>query len=202
MKASTLCFLSSAPLLARAAVVSLVQFVDPTEITSGVSLTSTDGVAVPLGTNGAETTYLIAGPDTTTITTTESGATRTTTQVTTESFTVVASASGFKATNLGGLVSGLNVECHYTAAQAGECLYFVTDGTSGATTVTVTGTPDVLAVPISDKSGGASPTSNATGGDASSGGQNNGKNSATGFSAAGKLVAVLGGLVMGALATL
>ncbi|KAL0576131.1 hypothetical protein V5O48_005849 [Marasmius crinis-equi] len=199
MKAITLCFLSSVPLLAQSAVVSLVQFVDPIDITNGDTITSSGPVAVPVGTNGAETSYLISEEDTRTITSTASGATTTITQTTTNTFTLVASASGYKVTNAPGLVSGLNVECHYTAAQAGECLYFESGGSpSGATsTFTVTGTPQVVAISISDKSGGASPTNNAT-----SGGSSGDRNSATGWSAAGMLAGVLSGLVMGIFAIL
>ena len=97
----------------------------------------------------------------------------------------MASASGFKGIGLGGYES---IECRRTGDKVGECIYIVSDA-GEVQTVTYTGSPMALIVPVSEKAGGASPT----------GGSGNG-NGAVGIAPGKMLVGILGGLVMGAYA--
>ncbi|KAL0061769.1 hypothetical protein AAF712_011372 [Marasmius tenuissimus] len=198
MKFAAFGLLSLIPLLAQAADVTLVQFVPPdTETTDSrefqTATTATDGFIVPIGTNGAETTYVLNIEDTTAITTTISGVATTSSSSYLSANTIVASASGFKGNKLGGWET---IDCRYTGDKVGECAYVVID--EGQTqTATITGSPVALIVPVSEKSGGAAPTTTGSGG-----GSGNGNNGAMGIAPGKMFAGVIGGLVMGAYAVL
>ncbi|KAK1225032.1 hypothetical protein PQX77_012031 [Marasmius sp. AFHP31] len=138
----------------------------------------TDGFAVPIGTNGAETTYLLNQPLTTTITTTVNGGASTTTQTTSASHTLIVSASGYKLNGVEGIAGKMDLECRSTGKDVGECLIAGGTGTEAQTaTVSVPWPPnDALVVPVS-----------ATGG-------------AVGLSTGKHLMLTVGALVLGALA--
>ncbi|KAL0570939.1 hypothetical protein V5O48_011023 [Marasmius crinis-equi] len=216
MKTTILGLLSLVPLLAQATDITLVQFVPASEATGVLVSTETSIAAVPIGTNGAETTYLIDVGDFTEITTTVDGNPTTTTSLITN--TIVVSASGYKGQSLG----GYDIDCHYTGDKAGECIYVVRDSTT-TQTATFSGTPIELVVHVSDKAGGASetsggsgssptssnptssnptsPTSSSPSGNSTSGNStSNDKNDAMGMLPKGMGAMALGGFVLGALA--
>ncbi|KAK1225041.1 hypothetical protein PQX77_012040 [Marasmius sp. AFHP31] len=204
MKFAAFGLLSLVPLLAQAADITLVQFVPPdteTRETGGeiqTATTATDGFAVPIGTNGAETTYVLNIEETTAITTTVNGVATTSSSSYLSADTIVASASGFKGNKLGGFEI---IDCRYTGDKVGECLYVVID--EGQTqTATITGSPIALVVPVSEKSGGAAPTTTGSGGGSGSSGSGDGKNGAMGIAPGKMFAGVLGGLIMGAYAVL
>ncbi|KAJ8073378.1 hypothetical protein AAF712_011364 [Marasmius tenuissimus] len=201
MKVIALGVIGFVPLATQAAVITLVNFIGDTSTPLSTS-TVTDGFAVPIGTNGAETTYLFNGPETTVIETTVNGAASTTTQTTSAAVTLVASASGYKMNGVGGFAD--SVECRYTGKDEGECVLAAGTGTE-AQTVTVSGPPiDVIILPVSETgAAGAAPTA-GNGNGTSSGNQNggNGGNGAVGLSTGKQLMLTIGGVVLGALAIL
>ena len=121
--------------------------------------------------------------------------------------TLIASASGYKLTGVDGLAPNMDIECRYTGKDAGECVLAAGTGAE-ATTVTIPGRPnDVVLIPVSDKTGGASPTGgngngngNGSGNSTSSGNGGNGGNGAVGITTGKQLMLTFGGLVLGALA--
>ncbi|ESK87071.1 hypothetical protein Moror_11952 [Moniliophthora roreri MCA 2997] len=106
--------------------------------------TVTDAVAVPIGTNGGETTYALVE--------TESSGSNAPTPVTSQTWVV--SASGWR--NLG---TDYPIDCHFTASGEGACEIVDVESdstTTFTTTVTQTGVPLAnIVVPISASSAGS-----------------------------------------------
>ncbi|KAL0061768.1 hypothetical protein AAF712_011371 [Marasmius tenuissimus] len=206
MKLAALGFLTFVPLITQAAEVTFVVFRPqnsefPDSADDHDTRTVTEAFLVPIGTNGAETTYLYNNLENlATITTTVNGVSTTSWSSVFSSNTIVASASGFKGTKMQGFDA---IDCRYTDDKAGECFYRYDDVENGQTTLvtsTAIGIPHGIVVSVSERSGGASPTDSENVGSGS--GDGNGNNGATSI-AAGKMIAgVLGGLVIGAYAVL
>ncbi|KAK1231069.1 hypothetical protein PQX77_005816, partial [Marasmius sp. AFHP31] len=161
MKPAALGFLTLVPLVAKAAEITLIsvgsQDSDLTDsIGDHVGRTATEGFAVPIGTSGAETTYVLNYIQPETITTTVNGVAATSLSTFLSSGTIVASASGFKGNDIEGWDT---IDCRYTGDKLGECVYVaVNDGRTRSDTRI--GTPIAVVVPVSERSEGASPTGN------------------------------------------
>ncbi|KAL0060257.1 hypothetical protein AAF712_012967 [Marasmius tenuissimus] len=216
MKAIALGVISFVPLTARAAVITLVDF---GEFSPPGTSTLSEAFAVPIGTNGAETKYVLndgGGTETGA----GDGGLVTFTHTPSAIFliivsagyleTFVASASGYKgggeATGIDGLVHTADTECRYTGKDVGECVITVDAGATDATTVTVTDPATAfLVVTVSEASGTtptggrAAPTTGRNGNNTSSGDQKD-RDGAMGLSTGKQLILTAGGLVLGALA--
>ncbi|KAL0570940.1 hypothetical protein V5O48_011024 [Marasmius crinis-equi] len=196
MKSTIVGFLALIPLLAQAADITLVGFVPTSDATDPIptsAMTAASIVAVPIGTSGAETTYLIDVGDSTEITTTVSGTPTTTTSPVTN--TIAVSASGYKGQSLEGFEM---IDCHYTGDKVGECIYVIRDSFTTETAI-ISGTAIDVVVHISDKAGGASQTSGGSGSSPSGNSTSNDKNGAMSVSPGGMGAMALGGLLLGAL---
>ncbi|KAK1224558.1 hypothetical protein PQX77_012537 [Marasmius sp. AFHP31] len=207
MKAIALGAIGFVPLAAQAAVVTLVDF-GYAPNTSTVS----DRFAVPVGTNGAETTYILnGGGRTETVNLNGDGRVVTATITPSAVGTIVASASGYKAhvfTVLDGLDHTQDTECRYTGKDVGECVIAIDTAATGATTFTNAGSGNYFqvvtvseasaAAPTGGNSGGAAPTTGGNGNNTSSDDKKD-KGGAMGLSTGKQLVLTVGGLVLGAL---
>ncbi|KAL0576129.1 hypothetical protein V5O48_005847 [Marasmius crinis-equi] len=166
MRATSLGLLAFVFLMVEAASeITIARFVDPSlEPELGAPATTSananDAFAIPIGTSGAETTYLLNLKGVTLVETTVNGVPSKTLSEFFSSNTIVASASGFSGKGEG--LGGFNLDCHYTANNAGECVAVASD-TFTTQTGTVTGAPIALIVPVTDKPPVASPTSSASG---------------------------------------
>ncbi|KAJ8089984.1 hypothetical protein PM082_018562 [Marasmius tenuissimus] len=218
MKTIALGIIGFMSLAAQAAVITLVEF---GELSPPGTSTLSGGFAVPIGTNGAETTYVLNGGGDTE-TGAGDGGLVTFTHTPSAIKTIVASASGYKggweATGIDGLVHTADTECRYTGKDVGECVIAVDDGATDATAVTLSGPATAFfvvtvsetsaAAPTGGNSGGATPTGGASGGAApTTGGNGNNTSSgdqkdqggALGLLMEKQLMLTVGGLVLGAL---
>ncbi|KAJ8089988.1 hypothetical protein PM082_018566 [Marasmius tenuissimus] len=207
MKAIAISAISLVPLAAQAAVITLVDF---GEVPFPGTSTYSGGFAVPIGTNGAETTYVVKG----------GGGTETGAGSAQETF--VASASGYKAaaeyTGADDLLHTLISECRYTDKDVGECVLTLGAGAAEAVASTWTGSAAKFlvvtvsetgaatptggnsggATPTGGNAGGAAPTTGGNGNNTSSGNQKD-QGGALGLSTGKQLMLTVGGLVLGAL---
>ncbi|KAJ8089969.1 hypothetical protein PM082_018547 [Marasmius tenuissimus] len=188
MKTINLSVLGFVPLVAQAAVITLVNF---GETNSPSTSTVTESFTVPIGTNSAETTYLANTVLTTTVGTIVNGTAATTIQTALTSYNFVASAPGYKMSGrrvqgADGTEQDMDTECRYTGKEVGKCGVAIATGTKVMNT-TVTGPPAAIAVfPVSEAGEAAPP--GGSGNDLSSGIQN-GSNDAAGLPIGKLLVA-------------